>query len=77
MVKFIVRVLVGRPLPYPCGQERIRTIWAALLWRLGSIPGLDASVNGDGSVTLFRRWCVPGYSSRGGIVTGPKGEQIQ
>lgn len=55
MRNFIVGLLIGRPLPYPTGQERIRTIRDALKWRLVSFaPWLDAYVREDGSVAVFR-----------------------
>lgn len=53
----LIAALVGRPKSrtWSCGESRIATVFDALLWRLGSLPCMDASVNDDGTVMLYRR----------------------
>lgn len=55
MRRYIITLLVGSAPSYPTGQERIVTVWSAILWRLASLAGLDAAVNSDGSVFVFIR----------------------
>jgi hypothetical protein len=44
-----------RPIgPWPTDAERITTLGSAILFWLGRLPGLDASVRTDGTVCLFR-----------------------
>jgi hypothetical protein len=54
MLTAIIRLLVGPAPSYPTGQERIVTLRDAILWRLGSVPGWDASVDETGRVQCFR-----------------------
>jgi hypothetical protein len=49
----IVKLVVGTLPSYKTGAERIVTLKDAIKWRLGSLPGLDALVNDDGSVRIF------------------------
>ena len=51
----LIKLIVGRPLPFPTGQERITRMWDAILWRMASLPGLDATVILDGRVHIFRK----------------------
>lgn len=54
---WLIRLLVGRPRPYPTGQEKISSVWDACLWRLASLPGLDASLRTDETVSLhWKLW---------------------
>lgn len=51
----IIRWVAGEPpTEYPTEYSRINSLWGALLWRLASLPGLDADVRADGSVYIWR-----------------------
>ena len=38
---------------WSCGDTQIKTLYDAILWRFGSLPGLDADIQ-DGKVRLWR-----------------------
>jgi hypothetical protein len=53
-VVMAIVTLICDDAPWPTGCERIHTLRDAMLWRIASLPGLDASVDPDGTVTVFR-----------------------
>lgn len=50
----LIRIIAGRPPQWTTAYNRIGTLWGALLWRIASLPGLDADVREDGSVRVWR-----------------------
>lgn len=55
MYQSLIRFIAGpESSHYTCGVDKIRTLRHALLWRIADLRWLDARIDDDGRVVIWR-----------------------